>query len=235
MDKEIYKQLKKDIKKNGLTDPILYTVTESGKKLVIEGHTRLRACIESKKKSIPTKEIKDEFKSIDEIKFWMVKHQNQRRNLSKLEKIKLALLSKPTIEKIAEENLAKAGKGEEITSTVDTNDEIAKIAGVGRSTITRYLSVKENASKTVLKDLDKGKISISRAYALTNKGEKKKPTKTEALKKEIVLKTFDSIDEATESLKSDIVEGIIIISSEDQIEKLTSYQKRKFGIVYLKE
>ena len=235
MDKEIYRQLKKDIKKNGLTDPILYIKTDSGKKLVIEGHTRLRACIKSKKKNIPTKEIKDKFKNIDEIKLWMVKHQNQRRNLSTLEKIKLAILSKPTLEKLAEENLSKAGKGKEIDSTVDTNDEIAKLAGVGRTTITRYLSVQENANKSVLKELESEKISINKAYNLTESKRKKgKPAKIKPIKKEIKLKIYGSIDEATASLKSNTVEGIIIINSEEQIEKLTSYQKNKYGIVYIK-
>jgi len=132
-------------------------------------------------------------------------------------------------------NLSNAGKGKDVTQARDTNQELAILAGVSRTTITRYLSVLKNSSKTVLKDLKKGKISINRAYTLTNKGKKKKLTKIEPLKKEIELKTFDSIDDATAGLKSDNIEGIIFIRSEDQIEKLTNYQKKKFGIVYLKE
>ncbi|WP_317193334.1 ParB/RepB/Spo0J family partition protein [Polaribacter sp. BAL334] len=110
MDKELYTQLKQDIRKNGLNDPILYFTTPNGDKLVIEGHTRLKACIKLNKKKIPTKEVKEEFQSLDDIKLWMVKHQFQRRNLSQIEKIKLAYLSKETIEKTAIANLSKGGK-----------------------------------------------------------------------------------------------------------------------------
>lgn len=232
MDYEIYDQLKKDIRKNGLTDPILYTVTKGGKKLVIEGHTRLRACIETRKKGLPTKEVKDKFENIDEIKMWMVKHQIQRRNLSDVQRIELAIKNKPQLDKLAKENLSKAGKGKDVTEVRDTNQELAKLAGVSRTTITRYLSVLKNSSKTLLKDLHKENITISRAYALTEKGKKKKPTKIEPSKKDVELKTYDSIKDATAGLKSNHIDGIIIISSKEQIEKLTSYQKKKYGILY---
>lgn len=73
MESGIFEQLKGDIKKNGLNDPILYTVTPDGKKLVIEGHARLRACIKLKLKNIPTKEIVERFQSIEDIKLWNLK------------------------------------------------------------------------------------------------------------------------------------------------------------------
>ncbi len=235
MDDEVYSQLKNNIKINGLTDPILYIKIDGGKKLVIEGHTRLRACIESKTKGIPKKEILEKFKNLDDVKLWITEHQNQRRNLSDLQRIKLAIQNKPHLEKMAKDNLSKAGKGKDVTVARDTNQELATIAGVGRSTITRYLSVQKNTTKSVLQELESGKISINKAYSLTSKRKKKNPAISKSLNKEIKLKTYESIDEATASLKTNTIEGIIIISSKDQIEKLTSYQKKKYGILYIKK
>lgn len=131
-EKITYKALKKDIQKNGVIDPILYFKTDNGDNLVIEGHTRLRAAIETKKKQIPCKKVNEKFKNIDEIKLWMVKHQLQRRNLSNTEKVKLAYNSRNTIEKLAKANLSKAGKSKKVNNPIDTYDEIAKIAGVGK-------------------------------------------------------------------------------------------------------
>lgn len=171
MEKELFDELKVDIKKNGVIDPILYVLDENGKKIVIEGHTRFRACKQTDSLTLVTRPINENFTSIEEIQLWMVKHQNQRRNLSTLEKIKLAYLSKPIIEKVARENQSKAGKfksnlidGDIEMQKVDTNLEIAKIAGVGKSTAMMYSQLMDHASKNLLESLEKGEISIKSAY-----------------------------------------------------------------------
>lgn len=181
MEKMLYSQLKENIRQNDLNDPILYYVTPEGKKLVIEGHTRLKACIELKKITIPTKEVKENFSNLDDIKLWMVKHQCQRRNLSSVEKIKLAFLSKETIERMAKINLSKAGKAnskkttgdantEEII-TIDTHAEIAKIAGVGRTNVVKYLKILAKASEAIKDQLNNGSITIGKAHTLLKKEE----------------------------------------------------------------
>lgn len=182
MEKALYSQLKENIKQNDLNDPILYYVTFEGKKLVIEGHTRLKACIELKKKSIPTKEIKENFSNLDDIKLWMVKHQCQRRNLSIVEKIRLAYFSKPTIEKLAKENLSKAGKAFSKNTTAETNTvenvkidtyyEIAKIANVSRTTVVKYSQILTNATETIRNQLNNGSITIGKAHESLKKMEK---------------------------------------------------------------
>lgn len=180
MDKGLYSQLKENIKQNDLNDPILYYVTEEGKKLVIEGHNRLKACIELKKKKIPTKEVKETFNCLDDIKLWMVKHQCGKRNLSSIEMIRLAYLSKPSIEKLAKENLSKAGKSfskNAISQTnnaeikkIDTYEEIRKIANVSRTTVYRYSHILKFATQTVIDRLHNGDISIGLAFdSLKNK------------------------------------------------------------------
>ncbi len=234
MEKDIYSQLKKDIKKNDLNDPILYIKNSHGKKLVIEGHTRLKACIELKKKIIPTKEVKEDFNSLDDIKLWMVKHQCQRRNLSAVEKIKLAFLSKPTIEKMAKYNLSKAGKKIQIVGAIDTNDEIAKLAGVSRTSIVRYNTVLEKAPKSIIEKLIKGEMSIGMAHSSIKLHPKmKSKPKLKNKQKAPEIKVYKSIESATENLKSGIIDGIIILKNETQIELLNNNLKTNFGVVYV--
>ena len=231
MNKELYSQLKDNIKKNGLNDPILYFTTSEGNKLVIEGHTRLKACIELGKKNIPVKEIREDFKSLDDIKFWMVKHQFQRRNLSSIEKIQLAFLSKERIEIKAKSNLSKAGQGVNVVEAIDTSAEIARIAGVSRTTVVRFNNVVDKASKSVIEKLKNEEISISTAYnSIKNISEKTTQAKVRAERKPIGIKFYNSIEDATEHLNSGIIEGILVLKHKNQIDLLNSTQKAKFGI-----
>lgn len=181
-EENLFENLKQDIKKNGQNDPIIYITVANGQKLVVEGHTRLAALISLKTKQILTKELKETFNSLDEIKLWMIKNQFNRRNLSNVEKIRLAYLSKPTIEKLAKENLRKAGKANskkntesantQIITKVDTIYEISKIANVGKTTVGRYSHILKFATQQVIDNLHKGDISIGSAYAsLKNKVE----------------------------------------------------------------
>lgn len=188
-EENLFENIKEDIKKNGQNDPILYITTPNGQKLVVDGHTRLVALISLKKKQIYTKELKETFDSLDEIKLWMTKNQLGRRNLSTLEKVKLAYNLKPTIQRLAKENLSKAGKanskniGEANTEEIikiDTYAEIAKIAGVGKTTIVKYSQILAKASEPIKDQLNNGSITIGKAHAslkteettIENSGEK---------------------------------------------------------------
>jgi protein gp37 len=232
MDNDLYSQLKENIRLNGLNDPILYCITPEGKKLVIEGHTRLKACIQLKKGNIPTKEIKEDFQTLEDIKLWMVKHQFQRRNLSSVEKIQLAFLSKDTIEKMAKENLSKGGKHAKIEKVIDTNSEIARIAGVGRSSVVRYTSVINKAPKSVIEKLNKGEISISTAHnSVINTSDKAPQQKIKVETKPVDIKFYKSIEDATEHLNSGLIEGIVILKNKEKINLMSNVQKTKFGVI----
>jgi ParB family chromosome partitioning protein len=234
MDKELYDQLKDNIRKNNLNDPILYIITDDGKKLVIEGHTRLKACIELKKKGIPTKEVKENFESLDDLKLWMVKHQFQRRNLSNVEKIQLAYLSKASIEKQAKDNLSKAGKKTVITTAIDTNAEIAKIAGVGRTTVVRYNTVLDKGSKLIIQKLKNGEIGIASAHnTIKDKLGNSKDKKSKSIKKGIKFTTIKSIEEGTKQMQEGILEGVIILIDITQADALSNNQKEKFGVFFM--
>lgn len=232
MEIELFDQLKNDIKINGLNDPILYLTTSEGSKLVIEGHTRLKACLDLKLKEIPIKEIKETFNSLEEIKLWMIKHQFQRRNLSSVEKIQLAYLSKDTIEVLAKINLSKGGKNTQVIEHIDTNEEIAKIAGVGRTTVVRYASVINKGSKIVINKVNKGEISISSAYELT-KGLANKKDKKVRQKKTIECIIINSIEEGNDKIHAGIIDGYLVVSELSKSTLLPENLKRKVGIMII--
>lgn len=225
MKPELFDLLKEDIHLNGLNDPILYYSAQDGTKLVIEGHTRLRACIELDIKDFPIKEVKEDFDSIEDILLWMLKHQFQRRNMSSVERLELAYQSKEIIEKRAKLNLSKAGKGDSVTEIIDTNLEIANLAGVGKTTVVNYGNVITKASPSLIEQMRKGELSISGAY---NKI-KDKTIKIEKTNSEIIF--LQSFDEGKELMNKNIIEGIIVLSNEDKVNTLTAVQKSKFGIL----
>ncbi|MBB4804384.1 protein gp37 [Flavobacterium nitrogenifigens] len=192
--------IKESIHKNGLHNPILYVKMQDGKKLVIDGHTRLDALLELKIKDIPTKQVDETFNSLEEIKLWIVKNQLGRRNLSITERVKLALLSKPTIEKLAKENLSKAGKISTKKSSensleikpIDTNAEIARIANVSKNTVVNYSTVMRKGSEALKKDLSEGTISIGAAYNSL----KNKPEITNEIRPQSLAQKVNKINEA---------------------------------------
>lgn len=235
MKDDLYKQLKSDIKKNGLNDPVLYYVTEEGVKIVIEGHTRLIACKELKRTDIPTKEIKENFTSLEDIQLWMLKHQFQRRNLSNVEKLKLAYLSKDIIEKQAKENLSKAGKGVGVDEHIDTTQEIAKIAGVGRTTVARYTSVIGSSSEKIVDKMLKGEISISLAHTMVENDKKKSESKTNQTKdtkstSQPEIQYVNSYDEGKLLIENKEIEFLIVSKSKDILENLIKNKKAKYAV-----
>ena len=236
MEDELFKQLKDDIRKNGMNDPILYYVTPDGLKLVIEGHTRLSAALKNKLKEIPMKQVKETFNSLDEIKLWMIRHQFQRRNMSSLERVQLAYLSKDVIVNAAKENLSKGGKKINVGESIDTNAEIARIANVGRTTVVRYVSVLAKASKTVLDKLKQGELSISAAHSsikeIVNLPIKAASTKT--VKKVQQVRMLDSIEKGKNLLLSGNIEALVIVKEMSQLDMLSQKQKDRIGVYLLK-
>lgn len=245
-DDELFQNLKEDIRINGLNDPILYITTPNGQKLVVEGHTRIMALKSLNRKNVLSKELKKTFNSIDEIKLWMVKHQLGRRNLTIGERVKLAFISKPTIEHLAKENLSKGGKAfskkQEKTvdskdiEKVDTYSEIAKIANVGRTTVVKYSQILANASEAVIDGVNKGTVSIGSAHAsLKSKIEVKKiqPKKREYPQSEnvTILKT---IDEGKLKISKGEIDVIMIFDKTDKLDILKENLKVKIGVHFLK-
>lgn len=204
--------LREDIRTNGVLDPILYWVTPEGYKLVIEGHTRITA-LGNRKKTLPQKEIKVEFESLNEIKFWMLKHQLNRRNLSNVEKLQLAFSYKGEIEAKARENQSKAGKGSQVEKPIDTYSEIAKLANVGKATATRYGKIVSKGDEKLIKLLYDEKISIHAASKAVD--DAKPPRKTTTPTSSTVIIDYSCLNEAEKALKSGDIDAIIIIQNDN--------------------
>lgn len=241
--KELLESLSNDIEKNGVNDPILYTTLPKGEKLVLDGHTRLKIAISNKIKSVPTKEVLEHFHNLDEVKLWITKHQIERRNLSTVEKITLALLSKPSIEKLAKENLSKGGKASknahvnETTtdiSKVDTYNEIAKLAKVGRTTVVQFSKILAEAPQSVIDDLNNGTKKISSVYAslIKSKAPPEPPTRPETKIQSNITKLL-SIDEGQEKLKTKEIDVIMILDQHDNLDILKKNEKIRIGVYYL--
>ncbi len=228
-NKDVYDNLKKDIKKNGIFDPIIFWTNENGDNLVLEGHTRIRIALELGWDTIPCQKVSNDFKSLDEIKLWMVKNQLNRRNLSTVERVMLAYNSKETIEKLAANNLSIAGKDKQIEKPIDTYSEIAKIAGVGRGTMSRYMKVMNSNNEGIINRLHKGNLSINSASNLVKEAKPKAPKK-EAVEK-LTFIMFTSFEEAQNALLKDEIDIIIASKSKDVESFLKRTNKAIIGVV----
>lgn len=251
-EKDLFENLKEDIKKNGLYTPIMYIQALNGKKLVIEGHTRLAALLDLKHTNIPSQEVNETFNSLDEIKLWIVQNQLRRRNLTTEERLRLAFISKPTIEKLAKENLSKAGKktlkakDEEQNSSkikpVDTYIEIAKLAGVGKTLAVKYNKIMEEAPKTTIEKLKKGLISISAAHSsLQNKIELVSPKpenksimpQKEKLEKQSNITILQNIDDGKQKISNDEIDVVMLFDKTDKLNVLKKNPNVRIGVYYL--
>lgn len=201
-----YNQLKSDIEKNGINDPILFYTTANGIRLVLDGHVRLKACIDLKISDIPKKEINEEFETLSDIQFWMVKNQCQRRNLTQIHKIQLACLHEEKIQQAAKDNLIKAGKGDNVEKAIDTLLEISKIANVGRTTVARYRKIVSSGLEDIIQKMITEDLSISSAYKQVQKSIKNELGKT--IKTEVQEETQESEVIQTETQEPQYVNDI---------------------------
>jgi protein gp37 len=249
-EKALFKSLKKDIAKKGLINPIIY-VTLNDKKLVIEGHTRLAALIALKRSNIPTKELNETFNSIDEIKLWMVKHQLARRNLTTIERVRLAYISKPTIENLAKENLKAKSIASSINGIkvptraklqpIDTCHEIAKIANVGKTTVVSYFKIMSEGSEELKKKVDKGQLSISAGHKSLDKKKSiatPKPQnitipETNKSDDSSTVEIFESIEIGQQKIQRDEIDVLMIFNKTDKLDILSKYPKVRIGVFYL--
>ena len=223
MEEEQFEQLKENIRQNGIIDPILYFVApEDGEKVVVEGHTRLMAAIELGLTDFPTKEITEDFQSMDEVKLWMIKHQFQRRNLTNAQRLRLAFISKPLLEELAKKNNSEGGKGKKADKPFHTSVEISKLAGVSKASVIRFNYVMENATQGTIARLMNNEISVAKAYD-TVRGVK--PTQTH---ERIML---ESIAEATKQVESGKISAFLIVK--DEYQKQTLDKKMPSDIAFL--
>lgn len=146
---EEYQYLEENILKDGVREPLVVWGD-----LLIDGHNRYEIC---KKHGITYKTVNKDFESDEEAERWIILNQFGRRNLTKFQRSELALKLKPMLAAQAKErqkiycgnqydkksglrqNSVQVQKGK-------TSDDIAKIAGVSRDTISKVSVIQEKGS-----------------------------------------------------------------------------------------
>lgn len=167
--KEEYTQLEQSILSEGLRDNLILW---KGQDILLDGHHRLRICREHKIGIPESKKTRIELANRDKAKFWIIQNQFARRNLNKLERCMLALKIESPIMAMAREKLRthtkqgylKSNKAEAVA--VDTLQELAKIAGVGRDFMYKYRKIFKETDEIVQGLINDGHLSIHHGIEL---------------------------------------------------------------------
>lgn len=186
---EEYKGLEESILKDGCRDALVLWGD-----ILIDGHNRYEICT---RHNIPFKAVQKEFASRDDVVIWIIKNQFGRRNLPAYERAKLALRLKPVIAEKAKEKQAEyhgnqyesglSQKSVEVQKPIDTQKELAKVAGVSHDTIAKVEKIEQKATPEIKTQLQTGEISINQAYK-TVKKEENRQKRQENIEKQIAQK-----------------------------------------------
>lgn len=159
--KEKRAQLEENLLRDGIQDPL-----KVWNGILIDGHNRYEI---AQAHSLDFQTVEMQFDSRDDVKLWIVKNQFGRRDLTTYERSVIALKIKPVIAAKARDNLIA---GAEMTNTglqksvkaVNTQQELAKAAGVSHDTIAKVEKIEQKASPEIKAALKAGDLSINAAY-----------------------------------------------------------------------
>ena len=147
------KGLEESILKEGCRDAL---VVWKGHNILVDGHNRYEICTAHGK---PFETVEMEFASRDDAMVWIIDNQVSRRNLTPFARGELALKRKHIIAAKARENQShgQTAPGKTLSQNsvkafekIDTQKELAKIAGVSHDTIARIEKIVQKAPEEVL-------------------------------------------------------------------------------------
>jgi N6-adenosine-specific RNA methylase IME4 len=186
LSNEEFKQLERNILEEGIREPL---ITWNG--ILIDGHNRYRIAQEH---DMNYETLEKEFENINRVKEWMINNQFGRRNLSNYQRSVLALQLEDVFKEKAKENyiqnVGRPSKSEQISApikTIETRQEIAKVANVSHDTIAKVKKIEANATPEVKARLNTGTMSINEAYKEIKKEEIE-------LKRKEIRETFEKQD-----------------------------------------
>lgn len=195
LTKEEFAQLEKNILEEGeCHDPICLW---NG--LIVDGHNRWRIIQSHPEIGYETREMV--FLSRNDAMAWIIRNQLGRRNLPNYERARLALRLKETIAAEAEKKMKEginqySPNQKSDKPTINTNKELAKVAGVSHDTIHKVDVIEQKAPEGVKDQLRRGEVSINKAYNEIRGTEKVQPS---------VEKTPPTVPEYTpENLERDL-------------------------------
>lgn len=144
--------------------------------VLIDGYHRFKFCAAH---GIQVSVIYKDFTNRGEAREYIIMNQLARRNLPMHQRARLALELKPIYEARAKENLVV---GAEMTNTglqksvkaVNTQKELAKVAGVSHDTIDKVSKIERDAPEPIKRASRRGEISVNAAYEVTKLPEEKR-------------------------------------------------------------
>lgn len=155
---EEYESLEQSILSEGCRDAL---VAWNG--IIVDGHNRYEICTAH---NVPFKTVAYDFKDRAEAKEWMIMNQFARRNINAYQRSVLALrLKKMIAEKAKAQQIRKSVSQKSVEQKpIDTQKELASIAGVSHDTIAKVEKIEELADEDTKDALRRGDISINKAY-----------------------------------------------------------------------
>lgn len=161
-------QLEQNLVADGCREPLVIWDD-----ILIDGHNRLEICM---RRGIRYQTEVKNFESRDAAKIWIIRNQFGRRNIQPYVRAELALKLEPLIAAKAKENQRAGGavggqspaKGLQnsvkASEKVNTQANLATVAGVSHDTIARAKVIAERAPEPVKQALRKGETSINKVY-----------------------------------------------------------------------
>lgn len=130
--------------------------------ILVDGHHRHKLCI---KHNIPFKVVERSFVDRNEAILEALRIQLNRRNIPSFIRVTLTLRYKERIAAKAKENERLGGKGSQksVDLTIDTQKELAKMAGVSHDTISKVEAIEKDAPEELKNKVKSGEISINAA------------------------------------------------------------------------
>jgi len=211
LSEDEYKQLEESILSEGCRDAL---VLWDG--VLIDGHNRYEICT---KHGIPFKTTEKPFESRNDVEIWMLQNQLGRRNLNSYVKADLILQLEERFKAIGKENqklksfvkqveISKDGSPNSVNhvskySPMDSQKELAKIAGVSHDTIARVKAIKEKAPEQLKNKVKSGEISINQAYTEVKRIDKLAPEQLKKVLDKVETGEAKNIKEAVSFVKQE--------------------------------
>lgn len=110
------------------------------------------------------------FADRDAVVEWIIRNQFGRRNLTLYDRTKLALRLEEVIKVRAKANMSAGGnKGcqtfdQPSIAPIHTRDELAKVSGVSRFTVTKVKEIEKHATDEQKAALSAGNVTINKVY-----------------------------------------------------------------------
>ena len=169
LSEDEYRQLEQNILKDGIRDPLV--VWDD---ILVDGHNRYEI---AQKHHLSYECVHKNFADENEAIRWIILNQFGRRNLSAYDRSILALKLKPVI--AAEAKKQQVRKPAEFVSQIsveqkpiDTQKELAKVAGVSHDTIAKVEKIERDAPAELKQAVKSGEKSINQAYQEIKREEK---------------------------------------------------------------